>query len=1129
MTRFFNGYQALLVLAAAFVHGVTQGAESPRYTVAPTPEWVQSVPTQATSTAPALEAPGGTDYQLSDLQVRVDEVWSEYFRSVSRPTNPSGVSDSSNISIDFDPELDRLILHSVTLRRGAETLDELHQGRIEVLQRESKLESGILDGSLTFHLVMSDVRVGDTIDYSYTIEHRDPAWGNRFFARYMLQWSDPVRRLRIRILSRSHAPLFVYYPPQKEPRKADDGTWQSLEWDEENLSALKFEKDAPAWYEQYPAIQLSQFAAWKDVVDAALPLFTIPNPPDPALAELEQQIKSTTHSDAERVMRVIRFVQEEIRYTGLELGSGAFRPSPPQEVLRRRYGDCKDKTLLTVAMLRDLGIEAAPALVSTRWGNHLHDRLASPGNFNHAIVKARLGSKTYWLDVTGSAQGGDLQHVVQADLGDALVVSPGVTGPEAMPREQPDGALVTADVEFDLRGGLDKEGGLTVSTVYRGSEADSMRRKLRRESVTELGDTYLNYYKRRYPSIHAVEAPKVKDDLDSNQVTIDESYRVEYFFEPHDAAERHFYLEAETINESLGALDTPVRTTPFELDSPIDSIERIRIRMPERFPGKDNDEVKIDSAQFHYDSRMSHSGNDTLLSYHYRTLTDTVPPEVLDEFLRKRAAAKDDTYYSFTRTKDEAAPSQAAADAAEQELQKAGRLLEGHQPDKADEVLKALLVSDGFPGLPAKRQHIAVSLAGIVALQKEDSLRALELLRRSTGYDAADSDDWSMRLAAAYGAHDHADATVTLTTLAERWPESLNEVEWRIIGSTVHNTVRTGPSRYELLSALFNANYKPDDFDLSGWWRDLALLQLEQRDQAAAKKTLEKVTDPTALISVRADNRFAPVRDGIALDVPAAVERQVRQAREAVKARPTKLRPVVRLMEALRRSLHFTEALQVADDAIGAMNGPKGPKVYDDYRDRRIWLLNGRSETLADVGKWDEAVAQMVAASKLPEGGDVNVSQTINLAGLYNDLGKPTEARATVANVSPENVSPYGLMQATIERLASADQLGDSAEVEKQLTLLREHKEDSLPTFQRALISANRQDEAARLLISRLQDPDQRIDALLEVQNYAEPALAPRAVEWRRRWDAVRGRPDVREAINKVGNVSEYPVLLQPF
>jgi hypothetical protein len=56
---------------------------------------------------------------LSDLQIRVDESWSEYFHSVTRATNTSGVSDISNISIDFDPGLDRLLLHSVTRANGS--------------------------------------------------------------------------------------------------------------------------------------------------------------------------------------------------------------------------------------------------------------------------------------------------------------------------------------------------------------------------------------------------------------------------------------------------------------------------------------------------------------------------------------------------------------------------------------------------------------------------------------------------------------------------------------------------------------------------------------------------------------------------------------------------------------------------------------------------------------------------------------------------------------------------------------------------------------------------------------------------------------------------------------------------
>ena len=1127
MTQTLNTCRAALLLAAIVFQGAARSAETPRYSVAPAPDWAQSAVPDTRPTASPQDASRGTEYLLSDLQVHVDEVESEYLHNISRASNASGVNDVANISIDFDPQLDRLILHRVTLQRGEETVDELQHGRIEVLQRESRLESGILDGSLTFHLVMSDVRIGDSVDYSYTIEHRDPAWNNRYFGRYLLQWGEPVRHSRLRIVSHSHTPMLVHNPPHKEPRKADDGTWQSLEWDEENVPAVKFEEGTPEWYEQHPSVQLSQFTSWKEVVDTALPLFTAPGPSSAELATLEKQLTSSASSDAERARSVIRFVQEEIRYTGLELGSGAYRPTPPQEVLQRRYGDCKDKTLLAVTLLRDLGIDAWPALVSTHWGRHLHEKLPSPGNFNHAIVKVRLGSRIYWLDVTRTAQGGgELSQVVQADFGDALVIAPGVKALEEMPREQPETALISSDVEFDLRDGTDKEGGFKVSTVYRGSEADSLRRALRRKSVADIGDTYLNYYKSRYPAIRAVEPPKVTDDLQSNQVTVDESYRVEHLFEEVEKSpDKRFYLEAEIINEHLGALATPVRTTPLDLESPVNSVEHIRVRMPEEFPGKD-DAVKVESPQFRYDSHVSHAGNDVILEYHYRTLTDTVPPEALEAFLKKRAAAHDDTYYRFTKDKN-APPSPTERAAAEQQLEKASRLAQGGQLEKTDETLKALLASNGFQALSALQQHAAFYLAGAVAFES-DAARALDLLRRSTALEGAGPGDWNLRLLAAERAQDHLDAALSLTTLAERWPENVGEIETRVTGPAVREAPKTGDTRYKLLSALLKANYAPDAFDPSNWWRDLALLQLEHGDRAAAEKTLVKLTSPSALISVRADNRFAPIRSVVTLDIPEAIERETQNSRDAVKKHPTKLLLVVQLMADLRQGLHFTEMIQIADEAINAMNGAQGPKVYDDYRTYRVWLLDGRSEALFSLGKWDEAAAQLVAARQLPESGSVNVSQTINLASQYNDVGKPTEALATLGLLSDENISPYGRMQAAIERLASADQTGDATEAQKQLQFLREHREDSVSTYQRALISANRQDEAAELLISRLQDPDQRIDALLEVQNYKEHLLGQRAAEWSRRWNTVKNRTDVRSAISKVGNVADYPMLSGP-
>ena len=76
------------------------------------------------------------------------------------------------------------------------------------------------------------------------------------------------------------------------------------------------------------------------------------------------------------------------------------------------------------------------------------------------------------------------------------------------------------------------------------------------------------------------------------------------------------------------------------------------------------------------------------------------------------------------------------------------------------------------------------------------------------------------------------------------------------------------------------------------------------------------------------------------------------------------------------------------------------------------------------------------------------------------------------------------------------------AQVARQLADIGTHRTDSMPAYQQALTSANHLDDAARVLISRLQDPSQRIDALMEVQHYAEFPLPPRSREIRR-----RGRP----------------------
>ena len=120
-------------------------------------------------------------------------------------------------------------------------------------------------------------------------------------------------------------------------------------------------------------------------------------------------------------------MQAEIRYFSVSLGESSHRPAAPSLVLRRRYGDCKDKSLLLIALLRALGIESHPVLLAVGQPRGLDMALPSPQLFNHVIVQVRLGGQVHYLDPTRLGQHGPLGRMGQVHAhAQALPIAPGV-------------------------------------------------------------------------------------------------------------------------------------------------------------------------------------------------------------------------------------------------------------------------------------------------------------------------------------------------------------------------------------------------------------------------------------------------------------------------------------------------------------------------------------------------------------------------------------------------------------------------------------------------------------------------------------------------------------------------------
>jgi len=101
----------------------------------------------------------------------------------------------------------------------------------------------------------------------------------------------------------------------------------------------------------------------------------------------------------EKILAIIALLNKEIRYTGVEFSESSIVPHKPAEVLAHKYGDCKDKSTLAVALLRSAGIEAYVALLDSSTGEDIAPDMPGIDLFNHAIVYVG-GEPALWLDPT---------------------------------------------------------------------------------------------------------------------------------------------------------------------------------------------------------------------------------------------------------------------------------------------------------------------------------------------------------------------------------------------------------------------------------------------------------------------------------------------------------------------------------------------------------------------------------------------------------------------------------------------------------------------------------------------------------------------------------------------------------
>ena len=638
------------------------------------------------------EISDGYYYSLLEAQNHA-ELQEEYKHIIKQVISDAGVQNASEVSVTYDPTFQKLTFHKIIVWRKNVAIDKLYASEFKVLQNEKDLSKFIYSGTFDAYLVLDDIRKGDRIEYAYTLKGNNPAYGNKLSFTFYLEKSSNIGQLYENIIVSPKRNLhYKNFNYRKAPKISPLGDLKLYEWENKRTDVYENLDYEPSWFDPFKSVQISEYNNWNEVVNWGLKVNNYPNLHTPLIVATAKDLLVKANNQPTRFIELAsRFVQNEIRYMGIEMGEYSQRPNSPEKVLRQRYGDCKDKSLLLIHLLATAKIKAYMAYVDTNIGEKLNTYLPSPFLFNHAVVVIEYNNKKIWIDPTISDQRGSYDQIYFPNYGQALVLKAGVnqleninsksigklksdfvfTLAETTSSNRPDKnsntqAKNATNKKFDAKSiagdtnnlakdtntadnlrkdtelSAIKSNTLVVKSIYTGNYANNLRSNIAEDGISSLQKSYLEYLKHYYSDAELKEDFVINDDEEANQIELTESYTLQNIWvnEGDDKPGKYAYFYGDLILNVLRKITLKNREEPLTLNYPVNIEQNISVELPFNL---DNDESseQVNNDFYNFGFYSSQQGNKFNLSYTFTALRDYIDGNQIDTYVRDTKKVKD--------------------------------------------------------------------------------------------------------------------------------------------------------------------------------------------------------------------------------------------------------------------------------------------------------------------------------------------------------------------------------------------------------------------------------------------------------------------------------------------------------
>lgn len=418
---------------------------------------------------------------LDDGVVRfeADGRGSRTYRQIIQVLNQDGAETWGDQSFSYSGGRERLTVNWLKVLHTDGTLISDKPAHQQESQSEAASESPTYSDERIRQVTLSGVAPGTIVDWSYTVERTKPVLAGDYQTGWTVRTTRPVRRSRLIVDVPATVDPRIQETNVHFPRRVEERNGRRVyTWATADVPKIELESYAASPNTLYVGIEVYAPIDWDRIAhwygDLSRDRYEI----TPAVLQRAGAVLTGAATQEDSLRALHRWIAQDFRYVSVSLGLGGYQPRAPEAVVNSRYGDCKDKATLFVALARHMGLDAVPVLLSS--SGSADSTLPSITQFDHMIAAvARPGRGWFYLDLTSELTPyGELPPEEQGGVG--LAVHPDGRGElVVLPRDSSD----VNRSEGDLVGTLSEDGLFSGHYVElrSGSEQYGVRRSYSRK------------------------------------------------------------------------------------------------------------------------------------------------------------------------------------------------------------------------------------------------------------------------------------------------------------------------------------------------------------------------------------------------------------------------------------------------------------------------------------------------------------------------------------------------------------------------------------------------------------------------------------------------------------------------